>query len=374
MRTIAVAGALANKPFSGGEAWVRLSWALGLRRLGYDVLFLEQLPAATWDEGIAARAYFADVVTEHGLAGRAALLRDDGGATEGLPWEAVLDLAGDAELLVNISGHLEIPEVVSRFGRTAFVDIDPGYTQIWHETGALRLAPHDRYFTIAENIGAPGCSLPAAGIDWHPTRQPVVLGDWPVRPADVDAGFTTIATWRTPFGRLEHDGRTYGMKLDEFRKVAALPARVDARFTLALDIHPAEKPDLRLLAEQGWEVVDAPHRVVGPGAFRDFVAASAAEFSPAQGVYVETASGWFSDRSARYLASGRPVLVQDTGFGRSLPVGEGLLAYRTLDDAVRGATAIATDHRRHADAARRIAEEHFDSDAVLARFLDRALA
>ena len=374
MRTIVVAGALANKPFSGGEAWVRLSWILGLRRLGYDVVFLEQLPAADWDDSLAARGYCADVVDQHGLSGRAALLRDDGGATDGLMWEAVLQIASEAELLVNISGHLQMSEVVSRMRRTAFVDIDPGYTQIWHASGALRLAPHDVFFTIAENLGAPACSLPDAGIRWQPTRQPVVLEDWPVRPVDPSAGFTTIATWRTPFGRLEHDGHTYGMKLDEFRKVASLPARVDARFTLALDIHPAEEPDLRLLAEQGWDVVDAPQRVAGTTAFREFVASSAAEFSPAQGVYVETASGWFSDRSARYLASGRPVLVQDTGFGRSLPVGEGLLAYRTLDDAVRGATAIAADHQRHADAARRIAEEHFGSDAILTGFLERALA
>ena len=372
MATIVVAGALANKPFSGGEAWVRMSWVLGLRRLGFDVAFVE---CAAADTPGAHRRWFADVVRAFGLDGRAALVLGDGSRTDGLSWEELGEVAGASDLLVNISGHLDGP-LLERFRRRAYVDIDPGYTQIWAgEPGdPARLADHDVYFTIAENIGAPGCSLPTGGLRWLSTRQPVVLAEWPAAPAAEPHRFTTIATWRTPFGRLAHGGRTYGMKLDEWRKLMPLPQRCAQRFELALDIHPDERPDVARLQDHGWGVVDAHERAGNPAAFRRYVQGSAAEISVAQPVYVETRSGWFSDRTARYLAAGKPVLVQDTGFGRLLPVGEGLVAFDGLDDAAASADAIAADYDAHARAARAIAEEHFDSDRVLERFLACAIA
>lgn len=367
-----VAGAVANKPLSGGEAWVRMSWALGLRRLGYEVFFVEQLEGAMDTE--ESRAYFAEVVADHGLAKHAALVVGDGPETKGISWEELLEAASRTELLVNISGHLKLAPLLERVHRKAYVDIDPGYTQIWHASHVAPIEDHDLYFTIAENIGEPGCDLPTAGIEWLATRQPTVLDDWPASPPAGDRRFTTIATWRTPFGRLEHDGRTYGMKLDEFRKIAELPRRSGQRFELALDIHPAEKADIELLENNEWELADA-HRVArGPDGFRRYVQGSGAECSVAQGVYVETNSGWFSDRSVRYLASGRPVLVQETGFSSRLPVGEGLFAFRTVDEAVEGAHAIADDYERHSVAARRVAAECFDSDTILTRFLECATA
>jgi hypothetical protein len=261
---------------------------------------------------------------------------------------------------------------MERFARRAYVDIDPGWTQIWTERGsdAARLAGHDVYFTIAENIGTAGCTLPTAGIDWKPARQPVVMDDWPAATSVAEPWrFTTIATWRTPFGRLEHEGRRYGMKLDEFRKLIELPGRCAAQFELALDIDPAETPDIEALDQNGWQVVDARERAASPTAFREYVQGSGAEFSVSQGVYVDTDSGWFSDRTTRYLASGKPALVQETGFSRRLPAGEGLIAFRTLDEAVAGAEAIAEDPGRHARAARAMAETHFASDVVLPVFL-----
>jgi hypothetical protein len=376
MATIVVGGALANKPLSGGEAWVRLSWVLGLRRLGFDVVLLEQLPAGSWKESNLHRSYFREVVAAFGLQDSAALIDGEGPVTEGLGWQEILDAAGEAQLLVNISGHLAAPAVMSLFRRRAYVDIDPGYTQIWRASGsdAARLDGHDVHFTIAENLGTPGCPIPTVGIDWVPTRQPVVLDQWPVAAALDPLRFTTIATWRTPFGRLEHAGHVYPMKLDEFRRLIELPQRCTQRFELALDIHPAERPDLERLDTHGWHVVSARERTGDPGAFRRYVQGSAAEFSVAQGVYVETASGWFSDRTARYLASGKPALVQETGFSRNLPVGEGLVAFGSVEEAAAGAEAIAADYDRHARAARRLAEEHFDSDAILTRFVECATA
>jgi hypothetical protein len=370
MATVVVAGALANKPRSGGEAWVRLSWLLGFARMGHEVALFEQLPKEAWGTG-PGRSYFHDVVSAFGLEGRAALVCGDGPEADGMAWADLLALASRADLLVNISGHLAAEPLMERFGRRAYVDIDPGWTQIWSEQGGdpARLAGHDVYFTIAESIGRPGCDLPTGGLDWKATRQPVVLDEWPVVPATGLWRFTTIATWRTPFGRLEHAGRTFGMKLDEFRKLIELPGRSSASFELALDIHPAERPDIEALRRHGWSLVDAPELVATPAAFRSYVQGSGAEFSVAQGVYVETGSGWFSDRTARYLSSGRPALVQDTGFSSNLPCGEGLVPFRTLDEAVAGAEDIASDPERHGRAARRIAEEHFASEVVLRAFL-----
>jgi hypothetical protein len=167
-----------------------------------------------------------------------------------------------------------------------------------------------------------------------------------------------------------HAGRTYGQKLHEFRKCIELPRRARQEFEIALNVHPADSRDVGLLADNGWHVVEPTSVAAGPDAFRSYVQGSRAEFSVAQGIYVETDSGWFSDRTVRYLASGRPALVQDTGFCRTLPVGEGLVAFRTLDEAAAGAERIARHYGRHCAAARSIAEEFFAAERVLGRLLD----
>jgi hypothetical protein len=373
-----VAGAIANKHRHGGSIWVRLSWACALRELGFDVVVCEQIdPAACVDSGGRAAPVelsanlrtLASTCRAFGLD-RFALVESGAGTVHGMTREELLDVCGDAALLVNISGNLRDRELLARFRHRAFVDLDPGWTQVWHANGYdAGLAGHHAYFTIAERIGRRGCGLPSAGIRWRPVRQPVVLAHWPLTPAPAEVVFTTVATWRGPFGRLAWGGREYDQKLHQFRRFAELPRRSGRRFELALDIDSADARDLVLLASNGWHI-RAAAVAAGTEEFRRYVQSSAAEFSVAQGVYVDTASGWFSDRSVRYLASGRPVLVQDTGFGEQLPVGEGLLAFRTLADAVAGAERIATDYPRHAAAARRIAEEFFAPHAALAPMLE----
>jgi hypothetical protein len=381
MRTLVVSGALANKPRNGGEAWVRLSWVKGLRRLGFRVFFVEQIAPRTCATVAGEPApfresfnleYFRSVTAWAGLEGSAALLSADGEAWHGMRRRELEDVAASAELLVNISGHLTLEPLFSRFRRTAFVDIDPGFTQFWHADGTAPLRPHDYYFTIGENIGAADCPIPADGIPWRKVRQPVVLEDWPVTPGEPAAPFTTVASWRGPFGRVSVGDTTYGLKLHEFRKFVELPRRVNRRFEVALDIHPAEVNDLALLRDNAWHLTDPKEAAATPEAFRRYVQASAAEFSVAQGIYVDTRSGWFSDRTTRYLASGKPALVQDTGFGRNLPCGEGLLTFRTIDEAVAGAERIAADYAAHCQAARAVAEKCFESDEVLGRFLEQA--
>jgi hypothetical protein len=366
-----VSGALANKPGQSGEAWVKLSWVRGLQRLGIEVWFVEQL-----DESMAgnerAPSWFRDVTERFDLTERAALL-ERGRSIVGPSVEELAVVAAEGTL-VNISGHLTFPRLFEAFRRRVLIDIDPGFTQFWHAEGleGANVAGHDAYFTIGERIGRVDCPIPTGGIQWRPVRQPVVLEDWP--PAEVSEGnrFTTIATWRGPFGPVEHGGRKYGLKVHEFRKFVELPQRSPHRFEIALDYHSADQGDVDALWEHGWRVVD-PQVVAGdPDDLRAYVQGSGAEFSAAQGMYVETACGWFSDRSVRYLASGKPVLVQDTGFGDILPVGEGLLAFGTIEEAAAGAAEIAGRYSEHCAAAREIAETYFDAQRVLPRFCERA--
>lgn len=379
---IVVAGALANKPGYGGEAWVRLAWARGLRALGADVLFVEQLAGVGPDVAPGASPasdprvrYFEEVCSTWGLARRAALLTPEGGHLSGLPPLEVVDFATGADLLVNISGHLTFGPVMSGVRRRAYVDLDPGYTQFWHAAGepGLGLEDHEVHFTVGENIGTELSSVPTDGLYWLPVRQPVLLDEWTAAEAPAEPRFTTVASWRGAFGSVEFAGRRYGPKAHQFRRFAALPADVPAPLEIALDIHAGDDADRRRLERRGWALVDPTEVAHTPGGFRDYVRGSGAEWSVAQGVYVETRSGWFSDRSARYLATGRPVVVQDTGLGRTLPVGEGLLTFRTLEEAAAAARDILRNYDRHRRAARRIAEEFFDARTVLTGFLERAL-
>jgi hypothetical protein len=199
----------------------------------------------------------------------------------------------------------------------------------------------------------------------------VLLEDWPF--VDPHAGFnrfTTIASWRGSFGQVEAGGRRFGLKVHEFRKVIDLPRLAGLDFEIALDIHPADVRDRDSLLAHGWQLVDPKAASGDPFDFRRYVQQSGAEFSVAQGIYVETNSGWFSDRTVRYLASGKPALVQDTGFSRHLPVGRGLMTFRTPQEAADGARHIAREYEAHAEAARAIATDFFKSDIVLGKVLD----
>ena len=383
---IVICAALANRPCNGGGAWVRLSWLRGFERLGCDVYFLEQIRREHCIDAAGAPAdfeaslnlaYFRQVISAFGFEGRAALVSDDGSTSYGASPADVGHIVRSADLLINITGHLTMPVFLEAARTKAYIDMDPGFTQYWHAQGlsGAHLKGHDLFYTVGENIGTAGCTIPTVGFDWRPIRQPVVLEDWPV--ADRAGGFdrfTTIASWRGAFGNLDADGRRFGLKVHEFRKVIDLPNRTGLDFEIALDIHPGDGRDRESLTAHNWHVVD-PRRASGtPEDFRRYVQQSSAEFSVAQGIYVETNGGWFSDRTVRYLASGRPALVQDTGFSRQLPVGQGLVAFRTLDEAVEGAQRIAAEYEAHANAARTIAETYFDSDTVLLPLLDDAKA
>jgi hypothetical protein len=328
--------------------------------------------AATSFEQSENLRYFKQVTQQFGLADSAAIIYENGEQIHGMGEDALSAIADDAALLINISGHLSYAPIMKRIGRKAYIDIDPGFTQFWHEQGnaGARLNGHDFYYTIAENIGSADCLIPSAGLAWRTIRQPVVIEDWPVVTPPATFRFTTIASWRGTFGAIEHGGRRYGAKAHEFRKFIGLPRRSRHHFEIALDIHAGDAADASALRDNGWKLVNPKQVAATPQAFRDYVGGSSAEFSVAQGVYVNTHSGWFSDRTIRYLASGRPALVQDTGFSGDIAQGRGLVPFTSFEEAVDGANRIAADFEAHSRAARELAAERFNSDVVLSKLLN----
>jgi hypothetical protein len=246
---------------------------------------------------------------------------------------------------------------------------------MWKALGlADVISGHDRFVTVASRMGKPDCKVPTLDLDWTTIMPPVVLERWPMMPAKQSGAFTSIATWRGPFGPLTYGSETYGLRVHEFRRFLTLPVATDARFELVLDIDPEDERDRVALRDAGWQLRHPASTVPDLRAYGDYITRSKAEICIAKSMYVRTASGWFSDRSACYLASGRPVLAQETGFSESLPTGEGLVSFESLDAAVAGVREIDGDLRMHARAARRIAEEYFDSDIVLTNMLRDVLS
>jgi len=367
-RTVVVAGSLVQGAQRGGHCWFFGQWLIGLRRLGWDVFFIDY-EDSTSPLSAHERRRLVDVLSAFDMQDSYALLAPDG-ATAGLSRADALEVVRRSRALVNVMGYVRDQAVLEAAPLRIFLDIDPGYGQMWRELGlADVLAGHDTFVTIAGNMGAPSCSVPAAGVTWTTTRPPVVLERWPATGGG-DA-FTTVATWRGPWGPLDFAGRTYGSRVHEFRKFATLPGRVGAACELALDIHEDETTDLTSLRRGGWTLVDPRAAVADPASYRRYIQRSRAEICVAKNMYVDTRSGWISDRSVCYLASGKPVLAQDTGFSETLPTGSGLIAFSTLDEAVAGVDAIEAEYEYHSVAARELAEEYFDSDLVLADLLEK---
>jgi hypothetical protein len=222
--------------------------------------------------------------------------------------------------------------------------------------------------TIGQAIGQADCPVPTCDVAWIATHQPIVLDHWPAADKIVYDALTTVGNWRG-YGSITHDGVFYGQKAHSLREFITLPRITNEKFILAMGIHPDERKDLEALAANGWQLVD-PARVAGtPAAYQRFIQQSKAEFGIAQSGYVASRCGWFSDRSVCYLASGRPVIAQQTGFMRFLPAGEGLFAFETIDDVLAAIEAIVGDYPRHSRVARALAVEYFDSDKVLSRLL-----
>jgi len=251
-----------------------------------------------------------------------------------------------------------------------FLDLDPAFVQIWHANYGIDMgfARHTHFVTVGQNIGRPECPVPTCGVTWIPTFQPIDLTQWQPSDPMPHRAFTTIANWRG-YGSVEHQGVFYGQKAHSLRQFIDLPKRTDEQFLLALSIHPDEVKDLDALAKNGWRLIDPAVVARTSDDYRNFVAGSKGELGIAKAGYVASRCGWFSDRSAAYLACGRPVIAQDTGFARVLPTGSGLFAFSSADDVLAAIEAINGDYAKHRRAARELAEEVFDSAKVLTRLL-----
>lgn len=379
---VLVLGYIVRGPL-GGHAWHHLQYVLGLERLGHDVYFLEDSDDfescydPTTHEMTADPAFglsFTRSAFERvGLNDRWAYYDAHTATWHGPAAYKALELCRTAEVCLNVSGVNPLREWLQRVPLRVLIDTDPAFTQVRNliDPRALRLASlHNAFATFGENIGRPDCTIPSDGLPWQPTRQPIVLDAWPVTPGPTDGNFSTMMQWES-YPSLRYDGCEYGMKSLSFAPYFDLPAQVDSRLELALGGSTA--PRARL-ASSGWIVRDPYELSSDPWVYQRFIQACMAEFSVAKQGYVATASGWFSDRSAEYLASGRPVVTQETGFSRWLQTGSGVFAFASPQEARAGIERVSREYERHCRGARAVAEEYFDARRVLPSLLERAAA
>jgi len=388
---IIVAGMAAQYPI-GGVAWDYLQYPIGLARLGHDVVYHEDtwcwpyhpLQRTMVDDPAYSAAYlrdfFARYAPELGERWHYLHLHE---ISCGISRAAFDDFTKSADLFINVSGGSFFPDALSPRCLKLFLDTDPGYNQIilserpsWSENVERwcdGVRAHDRHFTYAENFGAPDCTMPDAGIAWRKTRMPVVSELWHARPEDLGPGspWGTVMTWNVFKGKLEYRGVEYRGKAGEFDKIAGLPFRSGRNFRVA--VGGTEAP-LDALAAQGWTAEDGPTTTLTPEDYQDYIAASRGEVSVAKHVYVALRTGWFSCRSACYLAASRPVVVQDTGFSNFLPVGRGLHTFTTEVEAAAAIEAIEANYEAEMKAARDVALAHFDARHVLSRLIEDAFA
>jgi hypothetical protein len=369
--TAIVSGMIAATPWQGGAAWAVLQYLIGLRRLGCRVYFMEPVDHAEALSSDAPR-YCERVMERFGFEDRWALIPPQGADPIGMSREQIRSVAREAELLLNVAGMLSDADLLDRIPVRAYLDLDPVFTQLWHlvEGVDMRFDRHTHFVTLSDRVGESQSAIPDVGREWIPTLPPVVLQEWPPAERLERQALTTVGHWRS-YGSIERSGIHYGQKAHSLRPLIDLPSRVRIPFELALAIHPDEVRDLKALRENRWILLDPATLAATPDSYRDFVQSSWAEFGLAKSGYAVSDSGWFSDRSACYLASGRPVIAQDTGFARRLPVGAGLFAFTSADDVVAAVEELERDYERHRAAARELAIEHLDSDRVLGSLLER---
>lgn len=340
---VVVAGMVAGVPGQGGAAWSVLNWVFGLQGLGHDVHFVEQVNTLT-----PQRCDYLDVVAAQTGLERAALVTP-AGQSHRMPFAEVAQFCRNADVLINLAGTLRIPELQGPPARRAYVDVDPGYTQVWHDQGIdIGLDGHTHHFTLGLNVGGPQWTLPSNGISWIPTVPPVAFDRWLPVDTVVHDAWTTVGHWRG-YGSAEHDGVFLGQRAHSWRNLFELPRHTDEPLLPALAIHPDEARDVAALDEHGWTLLDPADVAVTPDDYRDFVRGSRGELCIAKQGYVVSNSGWFSDRSACYLAAGRPVVAQDTGWSAHLPTGDGLWAFSDVEEAADALFRASKIHRLTSD-------------------------
>jgi hypothetical protein len=380
---IIVGGYIVGYPL-GGMTWHHLNYLLGLHALGHEVYFLEDSGAYSIPynprlnrceiDPAYGLEYLQRTFAAYGLPLRYCYYSQFWDTHYGMSREQLHELLRSADLLLCVSGVTPLRPERPRPRRTAVIDTDPVFTQL-RMTDSPEFRQYYESFdcvaTFGTLIGAPGCPLPAHGFNWIPTVQPMALDHWPVVPA-TSRRFTTLGKWEHSNRDVEFQGRRYrSSKGPEWMKLIDLPRRVPWQMELAMQAMPPETAGQ--FREHGWALSDPEPASLTPQSFQQFIQNSAGEFTVAKEIYARLPSGWFSDRAAGYLASGRPVVTQSSGFEGWLPTGEGLFAYASVPEAEAALQAIAADYPRHAAAARHLAQEHFAARGVLKKLLQAVL-
>jgi len=372
---------VANFPDGGGHFWVYMQYAQGLRRLGCDVYWLEQFrPPASGDSAqeAALLAPFFERMKRFGLDGKTLLYAKAGSDFRfvGCEWPDVERVLKRADLLLNFHYAID-PRLLACARRTALVDIDPGLLQFWISTGQLSVAPHDCYLTTGETVGTPSARFSDCGLQWHRIRPPVCLDLWPFTYDPHAEAFTTVSSWSTTdYLKVTENGKTVlreNTKRVAFLQFESLPRHTSQPLELALYTDDRDAADLGRLTQNGWRVRHSTQVAGSPEAYRSYVQRSRGEVSCAKASCMEFQNAWVSDRTVCYLASGKPVVVQDTGPSSCLVNGEGMFRFSSVDEAARALDAINRDYERHCLAARAIAETYFDSKQVLETVLNATL-
>jgi hypothetical protein len=385
MARIIFAGYLVRYPL-GGYAWQMAHYLLGFRALGHDIWFYEDTGelncdfaynpltnefAPSYEYGISATANFFSKI---GFEDRWVFVDVDRGLNYGPGANRIQALLRESDLLLSFGPVNRIPVELFRGRSSIFIDSDPIYLQLKLTNGDRNLRAildaHKVHFTFGENIGKAGSTLPTAGYTWHPTRQPVAMDIWE-NAESAGRAYTTVGTWDSKGRDLDYQGETFKWcKRSEWCRFLDVPDRTAKTFELAMDVDSVPG-DVELLTAKGWHVIDPIQISIDPWRYRDYLRASRAEFTIAKDMNVRLRSGWFSDRSACYLAAAKPVVTQDTAFGDILPVNRGLFAFRSMEDILTAIDTIESDYEQHSRAAREIAEEYFAAENVLRGLIER---
>ncbi len=364
-------------PDFGGATWVPMQYVLGFLKLGVEVYWVDHLKSIDPRLGGHSINYlvhtFDSTASEFGFQEQYSILiqNSDEQRFFGMPLERFQQLASEADLLVSISGTgLPKGSPLLRVPRRVYIDLDPGFTQVWAQQVDMGLEQYNYFFTVGQNVGRADFKIPTQDIRWQPIFPPVVLDFWPACIDENCQRFSTIADfWGKQWAKFE--GKLHGGKREEFLRFIRVPVESKQRFEVALYYSQEDYEQLGLLNHNQWIILNPQLYAGNPLSYREFIQYSRAEFSVAKSGYVQLNTGWISDRTACYLASGKPAIVQSTGFEGFLPVGEGLLTFRTLEEAVAGIDAINRDYLRHCNVARQIAEQYFHSDLILSSLLER---
>ena len=374
MARIIAGSYMVRYPLGGMMSW-SLQWLVGLRRLGHEVIFVEKsnyagscyspMTRESGDDCSHGLRAVTELFMRHGLEDGWCFV-DYAGNHHGMSRQEIAECFRTADMFLDLGTHGAWMEEASSSGLRVLVDGEPGYTQIRMENGSFgEHRRYDRYFSNGANIGTPHSSAPNARLDWKPVFNPVVTDLFQPVPPPPGARYSTVMNWQS-HAPVQHEGRAYGQKDVEFVKFTDLPRHVSAGMEIAVS---GTKIPMASIQDAGWQVRDAQEVTMTYDAYRNYILACRGEFSVCKNIFVEFRTGWFSDRSAAYLASGRPVVLQDTGFSSHLPTGEGLFAVTDMAEAAAALAEIEGNYEHHSRKAREIACDCLDSTVILKKFL-----